>query len=147
MRTALLIAAAALVLAGCSLDTPKPKQIPPAYTPTDSREAARIAREVKVYRRDARLIRNERVTCSKQIAPDLFDKICRPFLTPLAAQQRTHLRVNVGALRTRVGPKCTKALDRVFAVSSRQAGPPLRAAARICRAEYRTDFRRGTPAA
>src|SRR5881398_3965213 len=42
---AIPLAAGAFVLAGCTLGTPKPKEIPPPYTPTDSREAARVERE------------------------------------------------------------------------------------------------------
>jgi hypothetical protein len=126
----------AVFVTGCSLGTQKPKEIPPPVIPTDSLEAARVAREVKVYKEDARLIRNERVTCTRQIAPDLYNQICRPFVTPYAAQQRTHLRENLGSLRHRVGPRCGKALDRVFARPADAAGPALRRAARICRLEY-----------
>jgi hypothetical protein len=144
-RLLALIAIASFGLTGCTLGTPKPKEIPPPFTPTDSREAARVTREVKVYKSDAGLIRNERVTCSKQIAPDLFKQICAPFLTPLAAQQHTHLKESLGPLRSRVGPRCTKALDRVFAVPTLRAGPPLRAAARTCRHEYQAALRRTYP--
>jgi hypothetical protein len=130
-----------VLLAGCSLGTQKPKEIPPPVTPTDSLEAARVAREVKVYSEDAKLIRNERVTCTRQIAPDLYNQICRPFVTPYAAQQRTHLREALGQLRHRVGPRCANALDRVFARPTIEAGPALRRAARVCRLEYEAAIR------
>jgi hypothetical protein len=135
--TSLLLLTPMLLLSGCTIGTPKPKEIPPPFTPTDSREVARVAQEVKIYREDAKLIRNERVTCTRQIAPDLYDQICRPFVTPLAAQQRTHLLENLGQLRHRVGPRCTKALDVVFARPTRKAGPALRRAAAVCQREYR----------
>ena len=136
LSTFLVLSAVAASLAGCTLGTPKPKEIPPPFLPTDQREAARVTREVKTYREDAKLIRNERVTCTRQVGADLYTKICQPFVTPYAAQQRTHLRENVGPLRKTTGPRCRKALDRVFAKPTLEAGPDLRRAARVCRAEY-----------
>jgi len=135
----------ALGLGGCQLGTPEPKYIPPPVTPTDSREVARVQRAVKTYRFDARLVGQQQVSCRKGIPPDLVAKICKQFVSPLLAQQGTHLRTGVGQLRGRVGPRCQAAIERVFAVAVSKAGPNLERSVRVCRAEYQTDLRAPRP--
>jgi hypothetical protein len=131
------------LLAGCSLEEPKPKEIPPPLTPTDVREAHRISTALTVYRRDARLIRTTRQSCSKGLPVSFYRRVCGPEVRPLVAQQNTHLREGLDGLVRRVGPLCAKALRRVIGVSSARAGPPLTVAARSCRREYRRAVRAG----
>ena len=139
----LLAVAGTSLFAGCSLEEQKPTEIPPPVTPTDVREAHRVANALAVYRRDDRLIRTTRRSCSSGLAPNLYERVCGPELRPLVAQQLTHLRESLDGLRRRVGPDCAGALRRVAAVSSGRAGAPLAVAARSCRREYLRAVRAG----
>ena len=133
----LVILAAALLFAACSLGEEKPKEIPPPSTPTDIREAHRVARAVEVYLEDQRLIRQTRRSCSSGLPADLFERVCGPELRPLAAQRRTHLREGLDRLAQRVGRRCAAALRAARAVPIGSAGGRLRAARLSCLREYR----------
>jgi hypothetical protein len=130
-------AAAAVLLAGCSLKEEQPTEIPPPATPTDVREAHRIARAVGTYLEDQQLIRQTRRSCSRGLPPALFEQVCLPELRPLVAQRRTHLREGLDDLQRRVGPRCSAALRSARSVALADAAGPLRAARLSCLREYR----------
>ena len=133
----LSVGAILLLLAGCSLEEGTPTEVRPPATPTDVRVAQRIDTALVVYRRDERLIRSTRNSCSRGLPAGFYRRVCGPEVRPLVAQQRTHLREGLGGLGRRVGVACAAALERVLAVPSARAGRPLAVAARACRREYR----------
>jgi hypothetical protein len=135
-RAALAFACLAL-LAGCGLEEERPEEIPPPPTPTDHREARRVAAAASVYLRDQRLIREMSRSCGEGLSPGLFGPVCGPELRPLVAQRLTHLRTGLAGLGQRVGPRCEGALREVREAPIERAAAPLRAAATACRAEYR----------
>ena len=126
-----------LLLAGCTLEDQTPTEIRPPATPTDVREVQRIDTTLVAYRRDQRLIRSTRNSCSRGLPAGFYRRVCGPEVRPLVAQQRTHLREGLAGLARRVGVACAAALERVLAVPSARAGKPFAIAARVCRREYR----------
>lgn len=132
-----LLAAATLALAGCSLKQETVTEIPPPETPTDVREAQRIAGAVATYIEDQRLIRSTRRSCSRGLPGDLFARVCGPELRPLVAQRRTHLREGLDHLERRVGSRCAAALRAARSVPIAGAGRRLRTARVSCLREYR----------
>ena len=145
MKAAAALLLFAGLLAGCGLAPKKPRSLPPPSIPTTQQEAATVSHELDTFRFDTHLIENERRSCEKQIGAAQFNQICAPFLTPLAAQRRTHLNGSVGQIRNQVGPRCKRALARVFAVPIDRAEPPLTRASKACQAEYEAAIRRAYP--
>lgn len=130
-----------VLLCGCSLEDERPTEIRPPVTPTDVREAHRVSSALATYRRDGRLIRSTRRSCSRGLPASFYRRVCGPELRPLVAQQRTHLREALGGLPPRVGPFCRQGLRSVLAAPVSRAGKPLRAAVSSCRGEYRRALR------
>ena len=139
-KPSLALLPAVLALAGCggSLEEEPPPQIPAPETPTNRLEARRIERANTAYRRDTRLIEQERAACRRGLSPGLFAAVCGPDVTPLIDQRAFRLRSSLEPIRDRVGPRCRPAVRGVLEHPVPEAGPPLQAAARVCRGEYET---------
>jgi hypothetical protein len=140
---ALLLAALALAGCGGGLEEEPPPQIPAPETPTDRREARRVERALAAYRRDTRLIEQERAACRRGLPPGLYTSVCGPDVTPLIDQRAFHLQGSLEPIRNRVGPRCERAVRAVLERPVSVADVPLAAAARACRSEYETARERG----
>lgn len=125
------------LLGGCGeLEEEKPTPIPAPETPTDRLEARRVEAALAAYRRDTRLIAQERAACGRGLPPGLFGQVCGPDVSPLVAQRAFRLNDSLGRIRKRVGPRCTEELRAVLRAPVSAAEQPLENAARVCRAEY-----------
>lgn len=142
-RIALLLAAFSLGGCGGSLEEEPPPQIPAPETPTDLRETRRVEAALAAYRRDTRLIAQERAACARGLPPGLFASVCGPDITPLTDQRAFLVRSSLGKVKDRLGPRCERAVQAVLAQPVAEARPALEAAARACRAEYETARERG----
>jgi hypothetical protein len=135
---------ASFLLAGCGeLEEEKPPPIPAPETPTDRFEARRVEAALAGYRRDTRLIAQERASCGRGLPPGLFAEVCGPDVSPVVDQRAFRLRDSLGMIRRRVGPRCTPALEEVLRAPVSAAEEPLAAAASTCRAEYERARARG----
>jgi hypothetical protein len=141
------VAAALLcaIVAGCggSLEEEPPVPIPAPETPTDRLEARRVEAALAAYRRDTRLIAQERAACGRGLPAGVFAQVCGPDVLPLVDQRAFRLRDSLGEIGGRLGRRCARAVRAVLRSEISAADGPLAVAARVCRAEYEEARRRG----